>query len=205
MGEIRQARPEDLDAFYRIAIETGHLGKNARHLYTDPNMMGHIYSVPYLKFSPELAFVVEWRNRVVGLCVGTSDTRGFDAILESDWWPKLRSKYMKPNEKRRKNWTQDERRCQMIHVPEETPETVTSQFPAHLHMNLLPIIQGKGIGGLLLEKWMQRAMQLDVTAMHVGANAGNERAVMFWRKRGFKELPSPKSRTIWMGRLLHSL
>lgn len=202
MDEIRQARPEDLDAFYHISLVTGHLGADASHLYTDPDMMGHIYSAPYLKSAPELAIVVERQNNVVGFCVGTSDTRGFDATLEANWWPTLRAKYPEPNEKTRSSWTADERRCQMIHTPSITPEKIITQFPAHLHMNLLPVVQGEGVGAVLLRRWLQRAAHLDVREIHIGANRGNDRAVTFWHRQGFRKLPSPHSTTIFMGRQL---
>ncbi len=60
---IRQAKPGDLESLYRVSLETGHLGEDASHLYADPRMMGHIYSAPYLKLEPDLAFVIERHTR----------------------------------------------------------------------------------------------------------------------------------------------
>lgn len=96
--KIRQALSDDEDALYRISLETGHHGGNASDLYIDPQMMGHIYSVPYLRYEPKLAFVITRNDEVVGFCVGTSNTRRFVEKLERDWWPPLRVKYPKPSE-----------------------------------------------------------------------------------------------------------
>ena len=202
MLNIRQANPNDLEALYHISLKTGHLGEDATHLYSDPKMMGHIYSAPYLLFEPELALVVENHNEVVGFCVGTTDTPDFEARLEIDWWPTLRKKYSKPNEAMRSTWSADERRSQMIHLPESTPFQVAAPYPAHLHMNLLPVIQGRKLGDRLLEHWLNKAIQYGVTAVHVGSNTNNVRAVQFWHNQGFKDIPIPTSRTRWMGRTL---
>jgi GNAT superfamily N-acetyltransferase len=202
MIDIRQARSSDMDALYRISLETGHYGENASHLYADLQMMGHIYSAPYLLFEPDLTFVVVCDDQVVGFCVGTSDTAQFEARLDADWWPSLRKQYPKPNENMRSTWSADERRCQMIHVPDTTPRQVVEMYPTHVHMNLLPLIQGQRLGGLILQRWMQQAVQSGVTAVHIGANANNKRALQFWRKQGFEGMAHPISRTVWMGRQL---
>ncbi|MDC0435340.1 GNAT family N-acetyltransferase [bacterium] len=199
---IRQAKPTDLEALYQVSLETGHLGGDASHLYADPKMMGHIYSAPYLQLEPDLAFVIEQDNQVAGFCVGTADTSSFAARLEADWWPTLRKKYPQPNEKKRSTWSADERRSQMIHLPESTPVAITTNYPAHLHMNLLPVLQGQRLGGRLLEHWISSAAKLGVTAAHIGSNANNARAIRFWDNQGFKDLPFPKSRTRWMGRMI---
>jgi len=202
MINIRQAESGDKDALYRISLETGHLGGNASHLYADPQMMGHIYSAPYLTFEPDLAFVVTQDENIVGFCVGTSDTKNFSAKLESDWWPSLRDKYPKPKEDMRLTWSADERRYQMIHVPEIVPAQITKVYPAHVHLNLLPVVQGQQLGGQLLKRWTRKAVQSGATAVHIGANAKNERALHFWRNQGFKDIVLPNSRTVWMGRRL---
>lgn len=197
---IRQANLSDLEALYRVSLQTGHLGNDATHLYTDPKLMGHIYSAPYLLFEPDLALVIEVDNQVAGFCVGTANTSSFAARLEADWWPTLRNKYPKPNEQRRSTWSVDELRSQMIHMPEKTPLPITTKYPAHLHMNLLPVVQGQRLGGRLLENWVIRAKKLGISAVHIGSNANNARAIHFWGKQGFKDIPFTTSRTRWMGR-----
>lgn len=199
---IRQANPGDIDALYRVSLQTGHLGGDASHLYADPKMMGHIYSAPYLRFEPDLAFVVERDNHVVGFCVGAADTSSFAARLEADWWPALRNKYPEPDEKTQSTWSADERRSHMIHRPESAPGPIAAQYPAHIHMNLLPIVQGQRLGGRLLGHWIGKAEKLGVAAAHIGSNAHNARAIRFWGKQGFKDIPYPASRTRWMGRTL---
>lgn len=199
MHRIRPAEMSDIEACYRVSLLTGHGGKDASHLYTDQKMMGHIYSAPYLKFSPELCLVVTSHDQVVGFCVGTRDTVKFRQLLEREWWPDLRAQYSKPSAENRENWSAEERRRQMIHEPETVPKEITSRFPGHIHLNLLPEAQGRGIGRELLTRWVQTAKSLALPAAHVGVNVRNEGAATFWTKMGFKTLDAPASRTIWMG------
>ena len=70
-------------------------------------------------------------------------------------------------------------------------------YPAHLHLNLLPRVQGRGLGSALLRAWLDLA---GPPAVHVGVNTGNSAAVGFWRARDFHGLEGPAGRTIWLGR-----
>jgi GNAT superfamily N-acetyltransferase len=204
MVTFRAADKDDLDRFYAVSLATGHLGADASHLYDDPKMVGHIYSAPYLKLAPDLCFVAVDDLGVAGFIVGALDTLSFERLLEDRWWPALRAIHDEPNVDSPADWSADQRRSFMIHHPERTPEELARAYPAHLHMNLLPRIQGRGNGPRLLNLWLGRARELGATAVHVGANARNPGAIKFWKKCGFKTLDGPielpPSRTIWLGR-----
>jgi GNAT superfamily N-acetyltransferase len=204
MIKLRAAELDDLDRFYAISLATGHLGADASHLYDDPKMMGHIYAAPYLKFVPDLCFVAVDDLGVAGYVVGAGDTRVFERILEDRWWPALRAVYAEPNQDLSADWSADQRRSFMFHHPEQAPLELAKSHPAHLHMNLLPRIQGQGVGPKLLKLWFGKARELGATAVHVGANTQNVGAIRFWKNQGFKSLDGlfdlPPSRTIWLGR-----
>jgi ribosomal protein S18 acetylase RimI-like enzyme len=80
---------------------------------------------------------------------------------------------------------------------------VVDAYPAHLHLNLLPCAQGKGIGLKLLTAWLELASKRGAAGVHVGVNRANLRALRFWRQCRFKDL-NPEGlaggRTVWMGR-----
>jgi len=204
MITLRAAEADDLDRFYAISLATGHHGADASHLYDDPKMMGHIYSAPYLRLAPDLCFVAVDDLGVAGFVVGALDTQAFERLLEDEWWPALRATYNPPDEVLPANWSADQRRCFMIHHPERAPMELARAYPAHLHMNLLPRLQGRGIGPKLLTLWLDKARSLGATAVHLGANTQNPGAIGFWKKHGFKSLDGridlPPSRTLWLGR-----
>ena len=200
MTRIRPLAPADLEACYAISLATGFEGGDASHLYRDQKLIGHIYVAPYALLEPALALVVEDGDGVAGFAVGTTDTVAWEERLEREWWPTLRGSYADPAEVPPEERTPDQRRAFMIHHPAKTPSAVTAQYPAHLHMNLLPRTQRRGVGSRLLGAWLDK---VDAPAVHVGVNRANTGGMQFWAARGFAALPVP-GRTLWMGRALRA-
>lgn len=203
MPTIRLVRPDDLDALYAISLATGLAGGDASHLYADARLMGHIYAAPYALLEPQLALVIEDGEGVAGFAVGATDTTAWEQRLERDWWPALRERYAMPEEADVSRWTPDQRRVSMIHRPTPTPAAVALPYPAHLHMNLLPRLQRRGIGATLLDRWTIVARARGANAIHVAINRANTGGAEFWRKMGFADLADkglPEGRTIWKGR-----
>jgi GNAT superfamily N-acetyltransferase len=199
MEEIRKVGPQDLDALYAIALATGRDGDDAADLYKDPRIIGQIYSAPYAVLHPEGVLVIEDEEGVGGYVAGVADTRAFEARLEALWWPALRKAYVDPSGTPHEAWTADELRAFLIHHPRPAPATVVDLFPAHVHMNLLPRLQGRGLGSALLAAWLERCVSRDL-GVHVGVSQANPRGQAFWSRRGFDVLGASSRRTKWMGR-----
>src|SRR3979490_1658415 len=201
--KLRQFRSGDLNALYAISLATGHEGGDASHLYEDAKLMGHVYSAPYALLEPALVLVVVDGDEVAGFAAGAIDTSQWEDVLEQDWWPALRRRYPDPDAASLASWTADQRRASAIHHPERAPRDVVNAYPAHLHLNLLPSVQGQGVGSMLLRAWPGLAVERGATAVHAGVNRANLRALRFWRQNGFKDLKLEgrvESRTVWMGR-----
>ncbi len=199
-ASIRPYVSEDLPALYHVCLATGDSGNDASHLYHDWKVLGHIYAGPYAVLSPESAYVVEDEFGVGGYIVGPHDTRAFEHQLEADWWPELRTHYADPPEPR-DQWNRDQRMAYLIHHPPRTPKRICEPYPAHLHINLLPRLQGMKIGRLLIRTWLERMANMGVDQAHLGVGPANERAVRFYQAYGFKEierLPAPYD-VIWFG------
>ena len=203
MVKFRPLQPCDIDALYAISLATGLAGGDASALYRDPRLMGHIYSAPYATLQPDLGLVAEDEAGVAGFAVGAADTRAWERRLEQEWWPELRRQYPAPDETHMAEWSHDQRRVFMIHRPTPIPAAVVQSYPAHLHMNLLPRLQGRGTGARMFAAWLTTAAARGIGPLHVGVNSQNTRAVPFWHRLGFVELDIPEARagrTIWMGR-----
>ena len=198
MAEIRPYRSEDLPALYEICLATGASGADAGHLYRDAKLIGHIYAGPYGVLEPESALVVEDEHGVGGYIIGTHDTYAFEKRLEAEWWPSLRARYGDPPDPRASD---DARMATLIHHPPRTPRRISEPYPAHLHIDMLPRLQGMGVGRMLIETWLKRMAARGVKAAHLGVGPANARAVKFYRKFGFHEieqLPAPWN-TYWFG------
>ena len=203
MVNVRPLQPCDIDALYAISLATSLAGGDASSLYGDRKLMGHIYSAPYATLQPDLCLVAEDDAGVGGFVVGAADTRTWESRLEQAWWPRLRAQYPAPDPARMAEWSQDQRRIDMIHHPKPIPAVIVQSYPSHLHINLLPRLQGQGIGWRMFAAWLAMAAAHDIGPLHVGVNRENLRAIGFWRRLGFVELDLAEARagrTVWMGR-----
>jgi ribosomal protein S18 acetylase RimI-like enzyme len=191
---IRDAQPGDLDALYRIALATGDSGTDAAHLYRDPKLVGSLYAAPYLVLEPGFALVVEDESGVGGYILGALDTLAFEARLEAEWWPALRPRHTDPTGDPA-SWTRDQVGAYQIHHPRPPPGRIVGPYPSHLHINLLPRLQGRGIGQAMIDAWLARIAAAGSRGMHLGVSPTNHRGLRFYRVYGLEEFrfPRPKA------------
>jgi GNAT superfamily N-acetyltransferase len=104
---------------------------------------------PYVVLNPEMTIVVEDKLGIAGYIVGAYDTATFEARLEREWWPALRDQYADPAGDP-SGWTAD-KRAALRSVIRTPCGRIVESYPAHTHMNLMPRLQGQGVGSRLLE------------------------------------------------------
>jgi ribosomal protein S18 acetylase RimI-like enzyme len=192
--DIRPYHPTDLTALYRICLQTGASGSDATHLYRDPDLLGHLYAAPYAVFEPDLCFVLTNAGSPCGYILGARDSVAFGERCERDWFPPLRDRYPLPDPS---DPSADAWVIRQLHesrlVPEEEMQAYVADYPAHLHIDLLPEGQGQGKGRELMERFWQELRHVGATAVHLGVGRSNKRAVGFYKKLGFRpvhEYPS---------------
>lgn len=181
---IRPARVDDRDRLYEVCLRTGASGRDATAIFADPCLLGHVYVGPYLALEPDLAFALDEDGEAMGYVLGARDTVDFERRCEREWWPPLRERYADPAAGR--SWTPDERLCHMLHHPVPTDPAVAADYPAHLHVDLLPRAQGSGHGRRLVEHLLSRLRAMGVHGIHLGVDADNEGAVGFYRHLGMR-------------------
>ncbi|WP_106396369.1 GNAT family N-acetyltransferase [Actinocorallia populi] len=194
---IREFRPGDEAAVYDICLRTGASGEDATHLFTDPELLGHVYAGAYLKLCPDFASVVEEEGDVLGYILGAPDTRAFEKRCEEEWWPPLRERYPDPGEPA----TPDERAMYAIHHFHPAPDEIVAGYPSHLHIDLLPRTQGKGYGRRLMDRLREQLRRAGSPGLHLGVSPDNRRAVGFYGALGFAVL-TENEHVIWMGERL---
>jgi ribosomal protein S18 acetylase RimI-like enzyme len=192
---IRPYREGDLPALHDICLKTGDNGADASHLYADPMIIGEIFAAPYAVLQPDFALVAEDADGVAGYILGTPDTRAFEHRLELEWWPALRARCADtghiPSWKR----TREEWDAFYIHHPPANPQAAVDAAPAHLHIDLLPRLQGQGIGKALMDAWLAKIGG----RAHLGCQAENHRAQRFYDRYGFRRLEGvPPKSVVWM-------
>jgi GNAT superfamily N-acetyltransferase len=196
--QIRGYRPGDLGDLYRICLETGDSGTDATALFRDPDLLGHVYAAPYGQLEPSLAFVVEDQAGVGGYCLGALDSQAFEQRMEAEWWPPLRLRYDEPDVAERERWTRDEQLAYRIHHPWRTDDELMADFPSHLHIDLLPRLQGGGNGRRLIGRQLAALRERGSRGVHLFVNAGNRRALGFYRHLGFTGLRAGEGHLLGM-------
>lgn len=183
MVVLRTFRPDDLAAMYRICLLTGDAGQDASALYRDPELVGHVYCAPYPAADPSLTLVVVDDDGVAGYLVGTADTVAFQAWAEGHWWPALRERYpLEPGD-----GSLDDQMIRHIHHP--PTDAPPAGYPAHLHIDLLPRLQGQGWGRRLIETFVGLLRERGVPGLHLGVDPRNLGGRAFYARLGFTEGP----------------
>ncbi|GAA0420816.1 acetyltransferase [Actinoplanes capillaceus] len=183
--EIRPYRPADRRALYDICVRTADAGFDARGHYSTDELMGDLFAAPYAHLEPHLAFVADDGGQAVGYVVGTSDTARFAERYRDEWIPLLGDRYPVPPPPPR---TPEQDMHWLHHHPERMLVAGLDGFPAHLHIDLLPPYQGRGLGRRLIETFIAT---VDAPGVHVGMVTANVRARGFYDRLGFTVLPVP--------------
>lgn len=184
-AHIRPYRADDLDALYEICLRTGAAGDDATALVRDRALFGHLYAAPYGVIEPEHAFVVDdGTGAAVGYVVGALDTTTFEARCEETWWPALRDRYpARPG-----GTTLDDLLVELLHHRSLPAPGVLATHPSHLHVDLLPEVQGRGFGRRLLDRLFDSLRADGSPGVHWGVSTRNRRAIAFYRHLGSEEL-----------------
>ncbi len=179
---VRAATPNDRDALYDICVRTGDGGRDATSLIDEPDLYGHLYAGAYLALEPSLATVAVIDDHVVGYVIGALDTAAFEARCEAEWWPVLRERYPLPA-----GGTELDRRfVEAIHHPRATPPAVIERYPSHLHIDLLPVAQGRGLGRRLMQHLFDQLRAAGSPGVHLGVDPRNEHAIGFYEHLGMR-------------------
>ena len=183
---IRPFRDDDETHVFDVCVRTGH---------GDPAILADVYAAPYLRFDPTLAFVVDTGERVAGYILGTADTREFVRRYRAEWLAPFAARH---------------------EVPADGPHGVLAagldpermlvpgvdEYPAHLHIDLLPELQRQGFGRMLIQTLADALRARGVRGLHLVADPANTSAIAFYSRLGFVALPAEPEVGALMGMTL---
>jgi ribosomal protein S18 acetylase RimI-like enzyme len=196
--KIRPYREDDLDALYDICVRTGDAGGDARGMYSTDRLLGDIFAAPYATHEPELTFVVDdGSGRATGYILGTADTEEFSRWYQAEWLPA--HPYPEPH---------DPRDADMISIHEHPERMLIPElkdYPAHLHIDLLPEFQSKGLGRQLMDAFLAALTEAGADRVHLGMRTTNTGARAFYDRLGFHEIAvAGAGRITYLGRETYS-
>lgn len=178
---IRRFRASDRSDVADVCLKTGDGGADATGMHGSDELLADIFALPYVDFEPELTFVVDTGARVDGYVVATADTRRFVERYREERLPEFRKKYssLPPSPV-----------LEMGQQPERMIIAELDEYPAHLHIDLLPALQGKGLGRHLIRDLLTALRERGVPGVHLGVSPRNTSARAFYHRLGFRPLPS---------------
>jgi GNAT superfamily N-acetyltransferase len=195
---IRPWRPTDLDAVYDICVRTADGGADARGMYVDDRLMGDIFAVPYVTLEPEHAHVLDdGTGTAVGYVLGTADTVTFARRYRDEWLPATAGRYPEPADP---PVTPTDVMVWLHLHPERMIVPELADYPAHLHIDLLPEWQGKGFGRGLMNAFLAGVHEAGAPKVHLGMVPTNTAARAFYHRLGFHQIPISDPHVIYLGR-----
>jgi ribosomal protein S18 acetylase RimI-like enzyme len=196
---LHRAGPPDVPGVYRVCRLTADVGGDATSRHADPDLLGHVWAGPYLAHPDAVALVVRDASGVAGYCVGVPDTAAFERWLDDEWLGPLRERYPQGSG----GTDADRSLVERIHAWPRTDPALLEEFPAHLHIDLLPRLQGQGWGRRSLEALLGELASGGVPGIHLGVDPQNRGAVAFYERLGFTEVGGDGT-TLWLTRHLGS-
>lgn len=188
MVGIRPYRRQDRAGLIDVCVRTADAGADATGLFADDELWGLIFAAPYAERHPDLSWVVAADDgRVIGYLVATDDTDEFERWFRDEWWPRFADRFPLPADPS----SREERMIAYAYGRGPGREPHAADYPAHLHVDLLPETQGRGLGRRLLETLFAELRRRGVPALHLGMDPANTAAAAFYERVGLHRLPTP--------------
>ena len=195
---IRPYAAGDRAALRRICCDTADAGRPVEAFFDDRELIADLLMNYYTDFEPASAWVAEQAGgpaiaggpgiagEVVGYLTGCRDTSRFRRIMF--WWIVPRALFKAFW--RGTWWAASTRRLIRYNLPicwralgrRAIP---LAGYPAHLHINLRPGMQGQGIGRQLINQFLAQLRSAGIPGVHLSAREDNITAIAFFEKIGF--------------------
>ena len=172
MISIRKYRPEDKPAVRRILIETSRLPVETEK---DIKLLELLYNDYYTEVEPEHCFVAADENdQAVGYIICAADYKKFRRAFFKFYLPEIRELGMK--------YYIQAFMDIMGHA------LYAAKYPAHLHINVLPVCQGKGTGTELMDALKEELRKSGIKGLMLSCAADNDGAIRFYKRNSFRVL-----------------
>ncbi|KAF2848301.1 GCN5-related N-acetyltransferas-like protein, partial [Plenodomus tracheiphilus IPT5] len=203
-----QERAEMAIPFIRAYDSTRDL-ENGLHVYyttVDPGLDfepartigSYLWYRPYVSLTPDTCHVLDdGTGRIVGYCIGTADTASF-----AQHWREVFTQLIDPMQVPKPEIQTDDplmeggmvkefrasaynAHCSML---QDWPQTL-QQYPAHMHIDILPEYQRRGYGRALINAFFQSVKSMGAHGVHLDMVKTNTNGLAFYERIGFQRCP----------------
>lgn len=193
---LRPVRSSDEYALGQIAYQTGFFGQSAARYFPSQPLFALLWIRPYFYGAGSLGFVAELDGQVVGYIIGSVNQAKYHSaltqtVLREGWrtlpplWALLAClRYLL--------------RAALF----AGPHASWREYPAHLHINLLPQARGLRLGEQLLVAYLRVLTERGVPGVQLSTTDQNSAALGLYHKLGFRVL-AEKNTPLWTPWLGH--
>ncbi len=202
MIEIRKYKKDDRKGIIDICIQTGYMGEDARDRFDDHYLFGLLFCLYYVDYEPENCFVAidDKEGTVVGYILSSLDSKVQKSAFTRKMIPKILIRvifYSLWRYRRSFNIIRHMRRLESKQDNSFKQELVVD-YPAHLHINVLPHYHQQGIGTKLLLRLEEHLLLNSCKGVHLYTSDKNIKAIPFYKKSEYNLLhSSPSLMGLW--------
>lgn len=200
---IRKCITADEKYIADICYITGYMGEDLTllNIFNDKVLFSYLFCLYYIRYEAEncYAAVDTDLKRPIGYIIGTADTKiqRKRFITHMSW--RIVHRIMTVT-----IWRHPEAIKFLLHQikslqTEFNGIKISDEYPAHLHINILPAYQSMGIGERLLSAF-ESNIKGKAHGIHLSTTSKNTKAVQFYQKMGYKAALKSPSR-IWQNEL----
>lgn len=185
MVHIRECRKSDQNGIMEVCFRTGYMGEDATGHFRDKKLFGYLFCLYYPRYEPETCFVAEDKGRIVGYILGSPNTpRQERLFLAKMGWRILLRTFCVTFWSYHQDFKTVVHVLRLPHAP--GPKDLSSNYPAHLHIDIFAAYQHQGIGTQLMQRFEALMRKLKVRGIHLGTSEGNTKAIPFYKKHGYR-------------------
>ena len=184
---IRPCQPSDEAAIRQICFDTALFGNSMRGFIDDIELITESIIGYHIRYEPESLLVAEDQGLVAGYLSGCRDTRRFERIYARKILPRVLLRFFSQGHWRKRNaWRLVLFGMRSAPQWKALHQTVSADYPAHLHCNVKPGMQGRGIGAALMDAFIGGLTARRVSGVHL--TTATDAGKAFFARCGFQTL-----------------
>ncbi len=178
---IRQYQPKDKENVRFVCLNSDGPCKSSKR---GINFELAVYCDYYIENEPENCFVATDENdKAIGYIISTENFDNFKEIYLKDYYTRIRK------------WEYRRRESALRAIASQ--EKYKKEYPAHLHIDILPEYQHKGLGKKLMDTLCDNLCKKDVKGVMFTVWHKNYNAINFYEKYGFRLIETKETTLVY--------
>ena len=165
---IRTFNPADKSKIREICCDTAFMGEPVEAFFEDRDAFADIAISYYTDYEPQSLFVAQAEGKAIGYLAGCKDTRRFKKIFSRKILPlAVLRMFLRGSISKKKNLRFLASMVRSFLRGELRGRDCVREFPAHLHINVLPAYRRWGAGKSLIEEYVRYLKDNNVGGLHL--------------------------------------